>query len=115
MDFCESPPIFLVQNSDDLAREKAMVEWDPPIFHDNSLKDVLGGYHQQLSDCLLDKSENYLRSFRFFFLFREHLSEAMLVLISSLFTKFSEKTVIFMPKCNGIIRNIRIRGHSTTK
>ena len=52
MDFCESPPIFLVQNSDDLAREEAMVEWDPPIFHDNSLKDVLGVYHQQLYDCL---------------------------------------------------------------
>ena len=63
VDFCESPPIFLVQNSDDLAREEAMVEWDPPIFHDNSLKDVLGGYHQQLCDCLLDKSENFLRSF----------------------------------------------------
>ena len=52
VDFCESPPIFLVQNSDDLAREEAMVEWDPPIFHDNSLKDVLGVYHQQLYDCL---------------------------------------------------------------
>ena len=48
VDFCESPPIFLVQNSDDLAREKAEVEWDPPIFHDNSLKDVLGGYLVQI-------------------------------------------------------------------
>ena len=38
VDFCESPPIFLVQNSDDLANEEAEVEWDPPIFHDNSLK-----------------------------------------------------------------------------
>ena len=50
MDFCESPPIFLVQNSDDLAREKAEVEWDPPIFHDNSLKDVLGGYLLQIQN-----------------------------------------------------------------
>ena len=41
VDFCESPPIFLVKNEADLARNKAQVEWDPPIFHDNSLGDAL--------------------------------------------------------------------------
>ena len=41
VDFCESPPIFLVKNERDLARNKAQVEWDPPIFHDNSLGDAL--------------------------------------------------------------------------
>ena len=41
VDFCESPPIFLVKNEADLARNKAQVEWDPPIFHDNSLGDGL--------------------------------------------------------------------------
>lgn len=41
MDFCTSPPIFLVKNEADLAQGEAKVEWDPPIFHDNSLQDVL--------------------------------------------------------------------------
>ncbi len=41
VDFCESPPIFLVTNEQDLERKSAEVTWDPPIFHDNSLKDVL--------------------------------------------------------------------------
>ena len=41
VDFCQSPPIFLVTNPQDLGRKKALVSWDPPIFHDNSLKDLL--------------------------------------------------------------------------
>lgn len=40
MDFCEAPPIFLVQNESDLKKGQAEVEWAPPIFHDNSLQDV---------------------------------------------------------------------------
>lgn len=40
MDFCEAPPIFLVQNESDLKRKQALVNWNPPIFHDNSLKDI---------------------------------------------------------------------------
>ena len=41
VDFCESPPIFLVKNEGDLARKAAQVVWEPPIFHDNSLGDGL--------------------------------------------------------------------------
>ena len=40
VDFCEAPPIFLVQNESDLKRKQALVNWNPPIFHDNSLKDI---------------------------------------------------------------------------
>ena len=40
VDFCEAPPIFLVQNESDLKKGQAEVEWSPPIFHDNSLQDV---------------------------------------------------------------------------
>ena len=41
VDFCEAPPIFLVQNESDLKRKKAEVHWSSPIFHDNSLKDIV--------------------------------------------------------------------------
>lgn len=40
MDFCESPPIFLVKDEADLSRNLAEVAWDPPIFHDNSLQSL---------------------------------------------------------------------------
>lgn len=35
VDFCQSPPVFLINNDEDVASE---VEWDEPIFHDNSLE-----------------------------------------------------------------------------
>ena len=41
MDFCQSPPIFLVDSKEDL--EKGFItdiEWSEPIFHDNSLDDL---------------------------------------------------------------------------
>jgi hypothetical protein len=41
VDFCDSPPIFLVDQDSDLARKEATVEWSPPLFHDNSLQDVI--------------------------------------------------------------------------
>ena len=41
VDYCQSPPIFLVTKPSDLAQKRAKVTWKPPIFHDNSLKDAL--------------------------------------------------------------------------
>lgn len=41
IDFCQSPPIFLVDSSDDISRGFITdIEWSEPIFHDNSLDDV---------------------------------------------------------------------------
>jgi hypothetical protein len=41
VDFCQSPPIFLVDSPDDLERGYVTdIEWSEPIFHDNSLEDV---------------------------------------------------------------------------
>ena len=33
IDFCQSPPVFLTNNGENVAGN---VEWDEPIFHDNS-------------------------------------------------------------------------------
>ena len=38
VDFCSSPPIFLVDNRQDILAGHAVVDWSDPIFHDNSLQ-----------------------------------------------------------------------------
>ena len=36
VDFCSSPPVYLVDNLDDLKLGRALVDWSDPVFHDNS-------------------------------------------------------------------------------
>lgn len=37
---CSSPPVYLVDDEADIEAGKAMVDWSPPVFFDNSLKEV---------------------------------------------------------------------------
>ena len=57
MDICSSPPIYLVDNSQDILAGEAMVDWSQPIFHDNSLKDVNVTRTIWIRGQILDPSE----------------------------------------------------------
>lgn len=59
VDYCESPPIFLVKNEEDLAQNEAKVSWNLPIFHDNSLKDVVD-MTLLINGQLTNQQENYI-------------------------------------------------------
>ena len=36
VDYCSSPPVYLIDNEDDIGRGRALVDWSDPVFHDNS-------------------------------------------------------------------------------
>ena len=40
IDFCSSPPVFLVDNPEDVTLGRALVDWTDAVFHDNSRQPV---------------------------------------------------------------------------
>ena len=40
IDFCSSPPVFLVDNPEDVNLGRALVDWTDAVFHDNSRQPV---------------------------------------------------------------------------
>ena len=40
IDFCSSPPVFLVDNPEDVKLGRALVDWTDAVFHDNSRQPV---------------------------------------------------------------------------